>query len=211
MRALTSSDSLVADQLFATLDTTVRALQPETKPRILISDTVGFIKKLPHDLVASFRSTLEEAREAALLLHVVDAADPVFPAHIEVTKQVLAEIDTAAVPSLLVLNKSDKLDETRREELLQRFPEAILLSAKVPDDIARLRQRIIAFFEREMVDAEILVPYTRQSVVSSIYENCQVLSESCDEIGTHLRVRARSETVARLCASLGAPAPDRGN
>ncbi len=76
MRALTGSDLLVADQLFATLDTTVRALQPETKPRILVSDTVGFIKKLPHDLVASFRSTLDEAREAALLLYVVDAADP---------------------------------------------------------------------------------------------------------------------------------------
>ena len=76
MRALTGSEVLVADKLFATLDTTVRALQPETKPRILVSDTVGFIKKLPHDLVASFRSTLDEAREASLLLHVVDAADP---------------------------------------------------------------------------------------------------------------------------------------
>ena len=76
MRALTGSGVLVEDKLFATLDTTVRALQPETVPRILVSDTVGFIKKLPHDLVASFRSTLDEARDCELLLHVVDASDP---------------------------------------------------------------------------------------------------------------------------------------
>ena len=80
MRALTGSGVLVEDKLFATLDTTVRALQPETTPRVLVSDTVGFIKKLPHDLVASFRSTLDEARDADLLVHVVDASDPAFPA-----------------------------------------------------------------------------------------------------------------------------------
>jgi GTP-binding protein HflX len=81
MRALTGSGVLVEDKLFATLDTTVRALRPETVPRILVSDTVGFIKKLPHDLVASFRSTLEEARDCDLLVHVVDASDPSFPAN----------------------------------------------------------------------------------------------------------------------------------
>jgi GTP-binding protein HflX len=93
MRALTSSDVLVADQLFATLDTTVRALQPETQPRILVSDTVGFIRNLPHDLVASFRSTLDEALDASLLLHVVDASDPSLRSHIQVTREVL-EVST---------------------------------------------------------------------------------------------------------------------
>src|SRR5437870_8406576 len=87
MRTLTSSDVLVADQVFATLDTTVRALQPETQPRILVSDTVGFIRNLPHDLVASFRSTLDEALDASLLLHIVDAADPALRSHIQVTKE----------------------------------------------------------------------------------------------------------------------------
>ncbi|HEY0880604.1 MAG TPA: GTPase HflX, partial [Archangium sp.] len=89
MRALTGSEVYVADRLFATLDTTVRALQPETRPRILVSDTVGFIKKLPHDLVASFRSTLDEALEASLLLYVADASDPTFRAQLEVTRSVL--------------------------------------------------------------------------------------------------------------------------
>ncbi|HUI26882.1 MAG TPA: GTPase HflX [Candidatus Kryptonia bacterium] len=202
MRGLTASEPVVADQLFATLDTTVRALQPETKPRILVSDTVGFIKKLPHDLVASFRSTLEEAREAALLLHVVDASDPAFPAQMTVTAEVLAEIDSADAPRLVVLNKSDKLSEEQRAALAQTFPDALLLSAKSADDVARLRERIVEFFEREMVEDEILVPYARQRVVSTIYESCRVLAEACDETGTRLRIRGRPEVVARLRAEL---------
>ena len=202
MRALTHSELLIADQLFATLDTTVRALQPETTPRILVSDTVGFIKTLPHDLVASFRSTLEAAREAALLLHVVDAADPAFPAQIEVTAHVLAEIECADAPRLLVLNKIDKLDEERRTALAQAYPQALLLSAKSAADIAGLRERIVEFFERDMVEDEILVPYARQRVVSEIHATCRVLAEACDQAGTRLRVRARPEVVARLRAAL---------
>ncbi len=202
MRALTRSDLLVADKLFATLDTTVRALQPETRPRILVSDTVGFIKKLPHDLVASFRSTLDEAREAALLLHVVDAADAAFPAQLEVTAQVLADIEASDVPRLLVLNKVDKVDDAARAALAARYPDALLLSARSPADIAALRERIVAFFEREMVEEELVVPYARQRVVSEIHDSCRVLAETHDERGTRLRVRARPEVVARLRAAL---------
>jgi GTP-binding protein HflX len=202
MRALTGSDLLVADKLFATLDTTVRALQPETRPRILVSDTVGFIKKLPHDLVASFRSTLEEAREAALLLHVVDAADAAFPAQIEVTDQVLAEIGAAEAPRLLALNKADKLDDERRAALAAAHPDAVLMSAKSDADVASLRQRIIAHFERGMVEEELLVPYSLQRMVGEIHAACRVLAESCDQTGTRLRVRALPEVVARLRANL---------
>ncbi|MFN7146690.1 MAG: GTPase HflX, partial [Myxococcota bacterium] len=122
MRALTGSEVYVADKLFATLDTTVRALHPETTPRILVSDTVGFIKKLPHDLVASFRSTLDEALEASLLLHVVDASDPTFRQQYEVTREVLAEIGADEVPSRLVLNKIDRMDAEGREALRVEYP-----------------------------------------------------------------------------------------
>src|SRR6185312_11974820 len=103
------SEVLVEDKLFATLDTTVRALQPETHPRVLISDTVGFIRKLPHDLVASFRSTLDEALEASLLLYVVDASDPAYEAQLEVSRTVLREIGAEAIPSRLLLNKIDRI------------------------------------------------------------------------------------------------------
>jgi GTP-binding protein HflX len=200
MRALTASELLVADQLFATLDTTVRALQPETRPRILVSDTVGFIKKLPHDLVASFRSTLQEAQEAGLLLHVADAADPALPAQLEVTERVLAEIEAAELPRLLVLNKADRIDERRRAELAGLHPDALLLSAKSPADVAVLRERIVAFFEHDMIEAELLVPYARQKLVSEIHAACRVLAEAYDETGARLRVRAHPQVVARFRA-----------
>jgi len=204
MRALTGSGVHVADQLFATLDTTVRALQPETTPRILVSDTVGFIKKLPHDLVASFRSTLDEAREADLLLHVVDASDPAFPAQIEVTRAVLAELGATEAPRLLLLNKADRLDAERRAELAVAWPDALLLSALDPADIDVLRERIRGFFERDMVEAELEIPWSEHKRVAEIHAACRVLSEQHGEQGTRLRVRAPAHVLARLGAG---PAP----
>jgi GTP-binding protein HflX len=202
MRVLTGSGVLVQDKLFATLDTTVRALQPETVPRVLVSDTVGFIKKLPHDLVASFRSTLDEARDADLLLHLADASDPAFPAQIEVTREVLAEIGATDAPRLLVLNKIDKVDEAARERLAAEWPDAIQASAKDPAAVARLRERILAFFERDMVEEEIVVPYAKQRLVGEAHTTCRVLGETHDERGTRLRVRARPEAIAKLRAAL---------
>lgn len=202
MRALTGSGVHVADALFATLDTTVRALQPETLPRILISDTVGFIKKLPHDLVASFRSTLDEAREAGLLIHVVDASDPAFPAQIEVTRRVLAEVGAAESPLILLLNKADRLDSATRERLAAEWPDGLLLSARAPEDVALLRERLLAFFERGMEEAELLVPYAKQRLVGEAHAAARVLSETHDAQGTHLRLRARPEVIARLRSAL---------
>ena len=121
MRALTGSEALVADKLFATLDTTVRALHPESVPRVLVSDTVGFIKNLPHGLVASFKSTLDEALEASLLLHVIDASDPGFERQLAVTEEVLDEIGAHDVPRLLVFNKIDRAgDEAQMQAALLR-------------------------------------------------------------------------------------------
>jgi GTPase len=198
MRALTGSEVLVADQLFATLDTTVRALQPESRPRILVSDTVGFIKKLPHDLVASFRSTLDEALEASLLLYVVDAADPTAQAQLEITQGVLREIGAEIVPSLLLLNKADRLGPERRAELLAQHPGAIVLSAHSPTDIAALRGRIVEHFEHSMIDAELVIPYDKQRVVAQVYENARVLSEDFDETGRRLVLRALPAALAKL-------------
>ena len=204
MRMLTGSGVLVEDKLFATLDTTVRALHPETTPRILVSDTVGFIKKLPHDLVASFRSTLDEARDCDLLLHVVDASDASFPAQMEVTRDVLAEIGATDSPRLLVLNKADRIDADTRDRLATEWPDAILVSAKDPADIAALRERILAFFERDMEEADLFVPYTKQRLVGEAHTNARVLAERHDEAGTHLRLRARPDVLARLRAGAAA-------
>ena len=198
MRALTGSEVLVADRLFATLDTTVRALQPETRPRILVSDTVGFIKKLPHDLVASFKSTLDEALEASLLLYVVDAADPTCEAQLEVTRGVLREIGAEEVPSFLLLNKADRLEPKQRAELILRHPDAIVLSAHVHDDVMALRQRIIDHFEKSMVDANLVIPYAQQALIAQVYENARVVSEDFDETGRKLLIRALPAAVAKL-------------
>jgi GTP-binding protein HflX len=206
MRALTGSGVLVEDKLFATLDTTVRVLQPETTPRILVSDTVGFIQQLPHDLVASFRSTLDEARECELLVHVVDASDPAFPAQVEVTREVLASIGATDAPRLMVLNKADRLDAASRERLAREWPDALLLSARDPADAAALRERIVASFEREMVEAELVVPYALQRVVAEAHAAARVLAESHDERGTRLRLRASPQALARLRAALAAGA-----
>ena len=204
MRALTGSQVLVEDKLFATLDTTVRILQPETRPRVLVSDTVGFIKQLPHDLVASFRSTLTEALEASLLLFVVDGSDPTYEAQLEVSRGVLREIGADMVPSRLVLNKVDRVDAARRAALVERHPEAILLSAHSAADVSALRDTIIAFFEAEMVEDVLVLPYARQSIIGEIYESARVLSEEYDERGRVLKVRGLPGTITRLRRTLEA-------
>ncbi len=210
MRALTGSDVLVENKLFATLDTTVRALQPESRPRVLVSDTVGFIKNLPHGLVASFKSTLEEALDASLLLHVIDASDPGFARQLDVTDKVLAEIGAAEVPRLRIFNKIDNLDPrgdtsaqaAREAELRAAFPGCIVMSARRAGDVAQLRAAIIEFFQQGQVEAELFLPWSAQQQRNRIFASCEVLEERADEHGAVLRVRGPSATVATLQAQL---------
>jgi GTPase len=202
MRALTESEALVADKLFATLDTTVRALHPETVPRVLVSDTVGFIKNLPHGLVASFKSTLDEALEASLLLHVVDASDAGFERQLAVTEEVLDEIGAQGVPRLLVFNKIDR--GGNEAALAAEYPGCIVMSAKRQGDIARLREAIAAFFQRSLVEAELFLPWTAQKERGQIFETCTVLEERAGDSGAFLRVRGEPEVVKRLSDQFGA-------
>ncbi len=204
MRALTGSEVLVANKLFATLDTTVRALHPETVPRVLVSDTVGFIKKLPHDLVASFRSTLDEALEASLLLFVVDASDPMYASQLEVSRNVLCEIGAEVVPSRLLLNKIDRVSDADRAVLRAKHPDAIFLSAKSSKDVAALRETIIAFFEAAMVEDQLVLPYAKQGLLREVYENARVLSEDYDSTGRIMKVRGLPGAIARLRRTLAA-------
>lgn len=203
MRALTGSDVLVADKLFATLDTTVRLLYPETLPKILISDTVGFIKKLPHSLVASFKSTLDEALNASLLLFVVDSSDPTFRAQLAVTKSVLTEVGAESIQSLLILNKVDRLNPEEFDALKAEFPEAVFLSAKNPEDVTALRLRLISYFETAMIDKDIFIPYDVQGAIGEVRAKMRVLSESYDERGVILKVRAHAENIEKIKTRFG--------
>lgn len=198
MRAMTGSEVLVADKLFATLDTTVRALYPETTPRILMSDTVGFIKKLPHDLVASFKSTLDEALNASLLLFVVDASDPSFRSQLQVTQTVLAEVGAVDVPSLLVLNKRDCLSGQQTEELRIEFPDAVFISTRDKEDLLFLRDKILSYFERDMTDEVLFIPYSAKGVIGEIRGKMRVLGESFTENGVEMRVRTSPQLLVRV-------------
>jgi len=206
MRGLTGSEVYVADKLFATLDTTVRALSPESHPRILVSDTVGFIDKLPHGLVTSFKSTLDEALEAGLLAHVVDASDPGFARQLDVTTEVLADIGAVEIPRLIIFNKIDRVGDAAAEEaaaraLTERWPESFVMSAHRPEDVARLRMRLCAFFSRDLVQGEIRVPYDRQQLRSEIFASCEVLGERYQEDVIIFDVRAHPAVLERLRAA----------
>lgn len=190
MRAMTGSQVLVADQLFATLDTTVRPLFPETLPKILVSDTVGFIKKLPHDLVASFKSTLDEALYASLLLYVVDSSDPSFRSQLDVTRTVLSEVGAEGVPSRLVLNKIDCITPEQLTQLKQEFPEGLFISTRSPDDLKSLRETLVSEFEKGMVDQKILIEYSKAGgVLGELRSRFRVLSEAHNEKGYVFKVR----------------------
>ncbi|MDE2700836.1 MAG: GTPase HflX, partial [Gemmatimonadota bacterium] len=136
MRALSGADVLIEDRLFATLDSTTRRVSLGYNRDILLSDTVGFIKKLPHHLIASFHSTLEEAIEADLLLHVVDVSHPACEEHIATVIEVLGELDVADRPTMMVFNKNDLLDDrARRKYLKATYPDAVWLSAETGDGL----------------------------------------------------------------------------
>jgi GTPase len=203
MRALTGSEVLVANKLFATLDTTVRTLYPESVPRVLVSDTVGFIKNLPHGLVASFKSTLEEALDASLLLHVIDASDPGFERQLEVTDKVLKEIGAHEVPRIRVFNKIDNgFDETQQAEheaaLRAKYPDCVVMSARRPQDVAKLHDKIVAAFQQDFVEVELFLPWSAQQLRKEMYENCEVLEERADEAGAFFRVRGEPVAVEKL-------------
>ena len=209
MRALTGSDVLVENKLFATLDTTVRALQPESRPRVLVSDTVGFIKNLPHGLVASFKSTLEEALDASLLLHVIDASDPGFERQLAVTDKVLAEIGAQGVPRLRIFNKIDHVGDAaaqaeREAALRAAYRDCIVMSARRVDDVALLRESIVGFFRQDQVEAELFLPWSAQQQRAAIFASCDVLDERADAEGAFLRVRGERETVKGLCEQFAA-------
>jgi len=210
MRALTGSEVLVANKLFATLDTTVRALYPESVPRVLVSDTVGFIKNLPHGLVASFKSTLEEALDADLLLHVIDASDPDFERQREVTDRVLEEIGANVVPRLRVFNKIDFVGDAaaqaqREAELRAAYPDCVVMSALRAEDVAAMHAKIVAFFQEDLKEAEIFLPWSAQQARGRIYASCAVLEERSEEEGAYFRVRGDEMEIAALASEYPVP------
>jgi len=179
LNALTGATVGVRDRLFHTLDPTTRTLQLHGRT-FLMTDTVGFIRKLPHQLVDAFAATLEETALADLVLHVVDASEPEeeLEAMARAVEDVLEEIHAADSPRVLVLNKADALDEDRRAELARRHPDAVLVSAVTGEGLEDLRERISAEFERTLRDVALLVPYSEGGTLSDLHDLAGELSRT---------------------------------
>ncbi|MGH2788813.1 MAG: GTPase HflX [Actinomycetota bacterium] len=195
LRYLTDARVLVQDQLFSTLDPTTRRLKLPGDETVLLSDTVGFVHKLPHQLVEAFRSTLEEVGEATILLHVVDASrDP--DRQIEAVNRVLAEIGIRDKPTVLALNKSDLLSDVEMDKMRGRFPEAAVCSAQEGAGIDELFGALERELSRLKVEVALDVPFERGDVVARVHEHGEVVKETYSEAGTHLVARIRREEMA---------------
>ncbi len=196
MNALTSSDVLVANQLFATLDPTVRKLRLPSGRQATISDTVGFVSRLPHELIEAFRSTLEEVSRATLVLHVADASSPDLPQQIEAVRTVLHEIGAARIPEVLALNKVDRLSQHERARALARVEGAVATSAVTGDGLDELMERVEAALPRFPVEVLLLVPYGREDVTAMLHREAEVISEDQLEDGTRVRARVGERALA---------------
>ena len=204
-RALTGADAYVADQLFATLDPTVRRVTLPGGTLVVAADTVGFIRELPHELVAAFQSTLTEAREATLLLHVVDASDARRDEHIAQVNEVLAQIGAQAIPQILVYNKIDRLG---RAPGVERGPEgavsAVWLSAARQQGLELLRGAIAERLSRLARSARVRLPPGAGALRSRLYAAKVVREERCAEDGSiELAVELPDEEVAALARTPG--------
>jgi GTP-binding protein HflX len=189
LNRLTHAGVLVQDQLFSTLDPTVRRLHLPGGETVLLSDTVGFVRRLPHQLVEAFRSTLEEVRDADLLLHVVDASAPDADERIAAVETVLREIDAGCVPTLLAWNKTDAADADDVKALLATHRGSVALSAATGEGVEEL---LLAVGDRIRALAhvmELLVPYERGDVLAALHRAGEVLVEVHDEQGTRVRAR----------------------
>jgi len=196
MNALTSAGVLVADQLFATLDPIVRRLRLPGGRRATLSDTVGFVRKLPHDLVEAFRSTLEEATLASLILHVADASAEDVEEQVAAVRDVLGEIGAGGIPEVLALNKADLLSEVDRARVGRRYPDGVPVSALMGEGVDALLERVEAVLPSPPVEVELLVPYEHQDVVARLYREAEVLSAEPDTSGTRVRARVREDQLA---------------
>ena len=187
LNLLSSSDVLAEDKLFATLDPTTRKIAPSKEQECMLTDTVGFIQKLPHQLVSAFRATLEEVCAADLLLHVVDASHAQCERQMASVAAVLKELGAAEKPTVTVFNKIDKVDNENVLQRLLRTPDSLGISAKKAVNIDALLAKIAAFFAAQNVEAAFLIPYADGAAAAALHEAARIWETEYREGGTFLR------------------------
>ncbi|MDA1142120.1 MAG: GTPase HflX [Planctomycetota bacterium] len=190
MNRLTDSDVLVEDRLFSTLDTRTRVWPIAKGKTILLSDTVGFLRRLPHNLVASFHATLEEAANADLLLHVIDASHPQFERQIKSVVDVLEELELSHKPQLMVFNKSDDVrDLVYVKAAQEQYENSVLISAATGDRIDDLRQIVLTMYDEFVIEAELVVSATNGKLLSILAHRSDILKQEFE--GNQVRMRTR--------------------
>ena len=200
MRRLTGADVIVADQLFATLDPTTRRIDLPGGRHATISDTVGFVSKLPHDLVEAFRSTLEEVTLSDLILHIADASSPELDHQIEAVRRVLEEIGAANMPEVVALNKIDRLRGSERARLATRFPGSASVSAITGEGVEGLLEAVGAATPDPPVEVDVLIPWARGDLVAMLYDEAEVLKAEAEPDGTRVRARVGLRELAAVRA-----------
>ena len=200
LNALTDAGVLVQDQLFTTLDATVRRLELPDNRAVLLADTVGFVRRLPHRLVDAFQSTLAEVTESDLLIHVVDGTEPDPAGHTAAVHEVLREIGGSEIPELVVFNKSDLISDSARTRLAALYPESLQISALSGDGLETLLEQVSDLVQHRLVTLLLEVPYDRGDVVAAAHRIGEVVAEKHDDEGTILEVRIPEASRSRFAA-----------
>jgi len=208
MRGLSGADVFIEDRLFATLDPATRAVELEPGARVLLTDTVGFIRKLPHHLVASFRATLEEVVDADLLVHVVDAAHPGWPEQVQVVDEVLADLGVGRRPQLLAFNKVDQLTHSEEESLEARVgahfeQPAVLCSTVEPNGLDSLRAALLGQVRAQRPELRVSIPMHDGEALAAVYREGEVLARTERNSRIELRARLPVAAIGRLRGRAG--------
>ena len=201
LNRLTGAGVLVEDELFATLDPTVRRLELPSGRACTVADTVGFVRHLPHHLVEAFRSTLEEVTEADLVLHVVDGSDAEPEEQMSAVREVLSEIGAGNLPELIVITKCDMAEPMDIARLRRQEPDAVIVSARTGEGIPELLAALDARLPHPEVDIDLVVPYDRGDLIAQAHERGEVIAEEHLADGTRLKARVSPELAARLQAA----------
>ena len=201
-KALTGADVFIKDQLFATLDTTIRKLILDSSHKVLLSDTVGFIRKLPHNLIASFRSTLKEVLEADLIVIVLDISSAEIEDHLDTINNVLEDMGANDVPVLHVLNKVDKISDDKIEKVKRSFVDSVIISAQHHLMISELKKKIVEKMESNFQTVELQIPYKDGKIIANAQQGVKVLERNFEDHIVRLKVRGAKPRIKQIINSV---------
>ena len=201
-KALTGADVFIKDQLFATLDTTIRKVILDSSHKVLLSDTVGFIRKLPHNLIASFRSTLKEVLEADLIVIVLDISSTEIEDHLDTINNVLKDMGAKDVPVLHVLNKVDKISDDKIEKVKRSFVDSVIISAQHHLMISELKKKIVEKMESNFQTVELQIPYKDGKIIANAQQGVKVLERNFEDHIVRLKVRGAKPRIKQIMNSV---------